>query len=645
MNANHGTDRPVILLVDDTEAARYGVARVLGKAGFEVWEAADGREAMAKAELGPALVLLDLNLPDIHGFEVMRRLKDNPKTARIPIVHLTSSYSEPEHWTASLEGGSDGYVVQPVDPEVLVAIVRSVLRARAAETEVRRESLLWQATFDAIGDAVAVLDRDFRITRCNRSMATLFGDPPEDLRGCLALPQVPNAEPPPDGWPVERAQRSGQRETATVTAGDRAYLVIADPLREAQGFVSTVVDVTDQRRQESHVQALLDESERVGRVKDEFLATLSHELRNPLNSILGWTHVLRQGQTSAREKSALEAIDRGARTQAVLIEDILDVSRIITGKLRLNLRAVDVRAALHSAMASIQPSIAGKRLTVDVAEGSGPAEIYADPQRLQQILWNLLSNAAKFTPAGGRIAIQIGPEDDGILVSITDTGAGIEPAFLPYVFDRFRQADGTPSRRQGGLGLGLAIVRHLTELHGGRVSARSEGSGLGATFLVYLPRGSQSPAVAPSESDAPVVAVSPLHDTERLDGIHVLLVEDEADNLEMLAALLRSLGAEVDTADSAEGAIASFCDRRPAVVVSDLGLPGHDGYGLMETLMGVAPGAPPKAIALSGYAREQDRARALAVGFRAHLSKPVDPAALAGLIRRLAEEPTPSEEP
>ncbi|MBV8519758.1 MAG: GAF domain-containing protein [Acidobacteria bacterium] len=364
---------------------------------------------------------------------------------------------------------------------------------------------------------------------------------------------------------------------------------------------------------------LYRQAQEANRAKDEFLVTLSHELRTPMTATLGWAALLRRTDFAAEHfQLAVETIERSTRAQAKLIDDILDVSRIVTGKLQLNVGPVDMRAIVEAAIDAMRPSLAAKQLELDLSLTTAPVIAVADGARLQQVLWNLLSNSVKFTPSGGTVAVRLdAPESGEVQIIVRDTGNGIPRKFLPYIFERFRQADSGSSRAHGGLGLGLAIVKSIVELHGGSVIAESEGEGCGATFTLTLPVTARAASPAPVE-----VAGSPLE----LDGVSVLLVEDETDTRLMLSAALQSFGARVTAVDSVAAAVASLETLKPNVVVSDIAMPGEDGMSLMLRIRSEERGSQHlPAIAVTAYASPADRDRILAGGFDYHLPKPVDP--------------------
>jgi len=386
------------------------------------------------------------------------------------------------------------------------------------------------------------------------------------------------------------------------------------------------------------------EAEVANRAKDEFLATLSHELRTPLTAILGWTRILRREEVDEPTRArGLEVIERNVQAQTRLIEDVLDVSRIITGKMPLNVRRVEMPGVIDAAIESVRPAADAKKIDV-VPVVEGPATIMGDGERLQQVLWNLLSNAIKFTPSGGRIEVRLRTRGGQVELEVADSGKGIPSEFLPYVFDRFRQADSSSTRTHGGLGIGLALVRHLVELHGGSVAARSGGEGQGATFAIRLPVA--GPAVEPGDvAPVPAATVSraSLTGLPTLDGLRVLVVDDEADARDLIGVILRGRGAAVDAVASAAEALEAVERARPDVVVSDISMPESDGYELIRELRrrkSAAGGATP-AVALTAYARSQDRERALAAGFQLHLAKPVEPDDLILAVADLAGRTAP----
>jgi signal transduction histidine kinase/ActR/RegA family two-component response regulator len=384
------------------------------------------------------------------------------------------------------------------------------------------------------------------------------------------------------------------------------------------------------------------QAEEANRLKDEFLATLSHELRTPLNAILGWGQVLRAGKLDeATAARALETIERNARAQAQLIADLLDISRIITGKLRLDFKPVELHRVIEAALDSAGPAAGAKDIQLAVALGPLTRPVLGDADRLQQVIWNLLSNAIKFTPSGGRVEIRLRESPPHAVIEVADTGVGIRADFLPYVFDRFRQAESSHTRAHGGLGLGLSIVRNLMELHGGVVEVESLGEGRGATFSVKVPLAAELAQPLPERrAGASHVWSSP----DLLKDVRILVVEDEEDTRDLVVTALAQCGAEVEAAGSVPEALAAFDRARPDVLVSDIGFPVEDGYSLIRKVRAreTGHGGQVPAAALTAYARAEDRREALEAGFDTHLAKPVDPAELIATVARLASLAGPS---
>jgi signal transduction histidine kinase/ActR/RegA family two-component response regulator len=379
------------------------------------------------------------------------------------------------------------------------------------------------------------------------------------------------------------------------------------------------------------------EAEAANRMKDEFLATLSHELRTPLTSLLGWSSVLREAKRDEKVlNQGLEAIDRNARVQAQLIDDLLDVSRIVSGKLNLDVRPLDISSVTRAAINVVRPAADAKNINLDYSAEPGLGAISADSARLHQIVWNLLSNAVKFTPQGGKITIRIEPDGSHARITVKDTGQGIDAEFLPRVFDRFRQADSSTTRSFGGLGLGLAIVRHLVELHGGTVSAESEGVGKGATFSATFPllSGRAEPIAHSGE-----ICIDELRS---LAGLRVLLVDDEAEAREILSTVIGRTGAEVKTCISASDALTKLVEWRPDVILSDIAMPEEDGYSFIGKVRSLPreKGGETPAAALTAYARDEDRLQALAAGYQMHIAKPIGASQLVTMVAKLAGRET-----
>jgi PAS domain S-box-containing protein len=418
------------------------------------------------------------------------------------------------------------------------------------------------------------------------------------------------------------------------------------PGGEFLGYIGSVIDITDRRRAEEERERLFKqeraaraEAEEASRLKDEFLATVSHELRTPLTSMLGWVQMLRTGSLPPDKRArALETVERNARSQAQLIEDLLDVSRILAGKLKLDVETLEVGALVEQALESVRPAAEAKSLRIQTVLDSN-GTVMGDSHRLQQVVWNLLSNAVKFTPKGGRVQVLVERRDSSVELTVADTGQGIDPKFLPYVFERFRQAEEGTTRSHGGLGLGLSIVRHLVELHGGTVSAFSAGLGQGASFTVRLPLAvtrRREPSLPPTFREN--AFGGDIQCPPELYGLHVLVVDDEADTREMLRALLEGCNARVTAASSATEALAKLDSALPDILLSDIGMPEEDGYFLIRKIRARPPeaGGDIPAVALTAYVRTEDRTRVLLAGFQSHVPKPVEPLELLAVLASLS---------
>ncbi|OLE55636.1 MAG: hypothetical protein AUG51_01460, partial [Acidobacteria bacterium 13_1_20CM_3_53_8] len=426
-------------------------------------------------------------------------------------------------------------------------------------------------------------------------------------------------------------------------------IIIKDEHGRSTGMRGVTMDITERKRAEREREELLaserkarEAAEAANRLKDEFLATVSHELRTPLTSMLGWSLMLRSKQLDAvSAEHALEVIERNARIQKQIIDDLLDVSRIISGKLHLNVSRIDLAPVLLSAIDAVRLAADAKEIQIQTEFDNLGVTLLGDPDRLQQVVWNLLSNAVKFTPRGGRIEVQLGQNNSHAEIVVRDTGAGIDNDFQPFLFDRFRQADSSTTRLHGGLGLGLAIVRHLVELHGGTVEATSDGEGKGAAFTVRLPvqaqaTGALAHAQATTQARARSLDIE-CHPT--LQGLKIMVVDDDPDALTLLHALFTGCGAQVITASSTAQALEIFESSSPQMLICDIGMPGEDGYALLRKIRAGEAGQNSNlpSVALTAYARSEDRVRAMAEGFQAHVAKPPEPNELLAIVASLCE--------
>ncbi len=434
--------------------------------------------------------------------------------------------------------------------------------------------------------------------------------------------------------PMIARERAIGAATFAITESDRRYGQL--DLLFAEAVVNQIAVARNNTRLYLAAEAARGAAEAANSAKDEFLSTLSHELRTPLNAIYGWATMLERGQLGEEQsRRALQIILRNVNTQVRLIEDLLDLSRVASGKFRLAVQPVDLRSVVEAALDAIRPAAEAKgiRLQSMLASPGGP--VSGDPDRLQQIVWNLLSNSVKFTPKGGRVQIQLQQVNSNMEILVSDTGQGIQPELLPFIFDRFRQGDSTSSRAHGGLGLGLALVRHLVDLHGGSVFAQSPGEGRGATFLVRLPLMIAHPPVLPAQGGPPRFQPAT---AQSLQGLRVLVVDDDPTAVDVNREILRQVGAEVRGCTSGAEALQILQEWRPAVLVSDIEMPGLDGYTLVRQVRALNPdqGGKTPAAALSAYDRPEDRVRSLRAGFNLHVSKPVDPNELAAIVASLA---------
>ncbi|CAN5614932.1 hypothetical protein BH09VER1_BH09VER1_22070 [soil metagenome] len=530
-------------------------------------------------------------------------------------------------------------------------------RARDAR-ELKRSEAEFRQLADAMPQIVWAAGPDGTVDYYNQQWYAYTGKPPGSIStDCWASIVDPDdAQQADEAWTEALEHGEPYENEYRLKRGSdgmyRWHLGRALPFKDCSGrivrWLGTDTDIHDKKMLEKENQDLFEserlarlEAERQGRTKDDFLATLSHELRTPLNAILGWAELLHRGKVKPEDQAAgLEVISRNARTQAEIIEDLLDMSRIVSGKLRLDIQQVDLATVINDAVDTVRSAANAKEIELHTSFDPLAFPISGDPQRLQQIIWNLVNNAIKFTPKGGAVMIRLQGTSTHLEITVQDTGEGIKPSFLPLVFDRFHQADPSSTRRHGGLGLGLAIVKQLTELHGGTVSASSPGAGLGATFVVRLPVAS---AISKSETNESRKrhrsdALPSIPNTPSLRGISVLLVDDEPDARALVKRILEDFEATVETAASARDAVTFFLNGAPTVLVSDIGMPGEDGHELIRQIRKIeeAQGGHVPALALTAYARSEDKKLALASGFQMHVAKPVEPHELILAVASLA---------
>jgi len=561
-----------ILVVDDRDENLMAVEAVLNDPGYRLVRARSGREALKEVlDQDFALILLDVVMPGVDGYETATLIRERPRSRQTPIIFLTANDWGARHVFRGYTVGAVDYLVKPVPADVLRSKVAVFVELFNRQEALRQAQEQLEKT---------IAERTSELAHANASLSAEIEE-----------------------------RRKIERERIQLLRREQAARL---------------------------------EAERANRLKDEFLATLSHELRTPLNAIMGWAHVLGQSaQDRETVNRAAHVIRQNATSQSQLIDDILDVSRIVGGKLVLNTELLPLCSVVQDAIDALMPAATAKSIQI-VRNLDEELKVIGDRDRLQQVVWNLVSNALKFTPKGGRVEVSCQMVEDEAQIEVRDSGIGIAAEFLPFVFDRFRQADSSMSRRHSGLGLGMAIVRHLVELHGGTVSVESAGENQGTTFRLRLSRHVgefAGAAAAPLRREPEMMPDSEL---EHLHGVHILIVEDDADSRNVLAVLLQRLGALVEAVASAKEAFDRLSYRRPDVLVSDIGMPDEDGYSLMRRVRQMTGDRKLPSIALTAYARAQDAEEAIASGYDRHLPKPVAPA---DLIRAIKSVTTPAQAP
>jgi PAS domain S-box-containing protein len=667
------TTEPMILIVDDNAANLLALEAILLPLGHGVARANSAEQALRQLlQHEFALILLDVQMPGMNGFELATLIKSHPRLAYVPIIFVTALSREATHIGKGYAHGAVDYLLKPFDPEILRAKVNVFMELHRRQETIQEQARLIHEhelrelerrsdeRFRDLTESVPLPVWGVRsngvVYTSNRAWTEYSGLAAEQTGVLLESPTIH----PEDVDRVRARWSKGNSdelpfdvECRLLRRRDREYrwhLLRGVPEHNGRAlyasWIVTATDIHEQKMAEEQRTRLLESeqhareaAEAANRMKDEFLANVSHELRTPLNAILGWARMLRTSMLdAARVPHAIATIERSAQAQAKLINDILDVSRIVTGKLRLQIASLDLAKVIAEAVDTVRPAAEAKGVAITFHVEAGEHPLVGDASRLQQVVWNLVSNAVKFSSSQGRVDVELQRDGNLARISVNDTGIGISPEFLPNVFDRFRQWDGTTSRSHDGLGLGLAIARRLVELHGGEIQASSAGLGKGSTFTVTLPIGMVSPAKADGPvlgpeangSDACIAA-------QRLDGLTVLYVDDLPEARELVDAVLSLYGAKVVTVQSAAAAIEIVRSSPPDVLVSDIGLPDEDGYTLIRRIRSLdspeARAVP--AIALTGYARPEDRLRAKHEGFQMHLAKPVEPFELVALVKSL----------
>jgi PAS domain S-box-containing protein len=640
----------MLLLVDDNPAALYAKSRILRQASFEVAEARSGLEAIAAVKaLKPAVVILDIKLPDIDGYEVCQRIKSDPSISSTMVLQMSATYVRPVDTAKALEAGADGCLTEPVEPVVLVATVRALMRLRQALQAMNASNAVLRQVISSSPAAIIVLNSEGKVETWNPAAEKIFGWTENEILGQNSPLEISDAPSSANGITTgnrilehETRLKTSQGSMIDVTVSSTPFRIDSD---SPEGVLIMCTDIAARKQAEREREEAWqrerdarEESEKANRAKDDFLAVLSHELRSPLNAIASWAWLLQHADLS-QEKSAqaIDAIQRNSLAQTRLINDLLDISRIIAGKLSLEFRQVELSSVIESALETVRPIAESKKIKIET-DIRQAVPVPGDALRLHQIVRNLLSNAVKFTAEEGNIFIELQQDQSHTRLVIKDNGVGIDPALLPHVFERFRQGNSSTSRAEGGLGLGLAIAHHLAELHGGTLAAESPGNGLGATFTLSLPRD----WVSSASSGAPLPTTvwqdqdvgDPLRDLE------ILIVDDEQDSREVLAVLLEQKGAHVSQAGSVRDALDELDRMTPDVMLSDIGMADEDGFALIRKVREQEAEGRRKihAIAVTGYVSSDDRARALSEGYDMYLSKPVDLLELLQILGRAARQ-------
>ena len=680
------TRQPVnILMVDDQPGKLLSYESILAGLGENLIRANSGNEALEhllKNEI--AVVLVDVCMPELDGFELASMIRSHPRFRKTAIILISSVMVEDVHRLKGYDSGAMDYVSVPIVPEILrakVSVFADLYRKTEALENLNRELELrvaertaqietsaellrlseqgFRLLVENVQDySILMLDAEGRVSNWNTGTERLYGYRADEIVGHhysqFFLPEDVESGRPQrlllaagrdghsedEGW---RVRKDGSKMWANVM-----ITALHDPQGNLLGFSKIMHDLSDRKRAEEERAMLLEkaeearrESDTANRLKDQFLAVLSHELRTPLNAITGWAHILEGGGLDLETQSkALEVIKRNAFLQARLISDLLDVSRIITGKLHLDLKQVDLSSVVQAAVDIVRPVAEAKKIRIDVSLAGNSSLIRGDSVRLQQIVWNLLSNATKFTPQSGSVQVISKLVNSHVELSVQDDGPGIQPEFLPHIFEPFRQEDSTSTRSHQGLGLGLAIVRSLVELHGGTVRAMNREDASGALVKVILP---QNASIAASKGIHPRTDISQREDGDGLtaetvlQSTRILVVDDEADAREVVTLILERSGATVFKASSANEAMAMIQELSPDVLVADIEMPREDGYGLVRRIRSLPDekGGRIAAIALTAHAAAHDLPKLLSAGFQCHVPKPLQPRELISAIMAL----------
>ena len=680
-------EAPRVLVVDDNPSNLAVFQAILTDANFELVMAQSGVEAMRHLlTVDFAAILLDINMPTLDGIQTAQLIRERERSRDVPIIFITAYQPDQAQVLVGYASGAVDYLVKPVSPEILKSKVRIFVdlfrKSRQIEWQARqlravnmqlqrevaqREEAQRDAAFEreerqsvtlaSIADAVLTCDGEGNVLALNPMAEQLTGHRTDDIKG-RALSQVISTVGDRQYESLDAVVAHCLAQDALVRSEqpirlingdtdaryvDYAAAPVHDRLGRVIGAVLVVQDVTTRHEVEREraralrlEQAARKAAEENSRAREEFLAVISHELRTPLNAIVGWAHVLRTDGISERyAKQAVEAIHRSAMAQKKLIEDLLDMSRIINGKIELTYQPVDLAAVVATAVDTLRPGADEKSIVLDCSFQTAVGETMADRLRIEQVVWNVLSNAIKFTPPGGRVRVQLERDDAFAKIVIADSGQGIAEEFLKHVFEAFRQADSTTTRRQGGLGLGLAIARQLIVMHGGSITAESDGVDQGTTMIITLPL---VQCTADSVLDAhAAIEHCQVTRAQALRDVRILVVDDDVNTLTLVSIALREQGAQVNAVSSTNEGMRMLGLWRPQVLLSDISMPEEDGYSFIRRVRALSAdeGGSVVALALTAMASAEDRARAISAGFDGHVQKPIDLAMLIETLTRL----------
>ncbi|MBW3564235.1 MAG: response regulator [Acidobacteria bacterium] len=647
------SDKARVLIVDDEEKNLVALEAVLEGEADEIVRAHSGNEALKRLlENDFAVILLDVQMPEMDGFETARLIRQRERSRTTPIIFVTAVSRTEENVFRGYSLGAVDYLFKPVVAEILKSKVSIFVELFRSRNEIARQAHdLWklnqrmERVVNGAADGIVSTDSEGRITLANPAAAEMLGRSVNELVGAGVEEVFDACRRDGEGLDHDCGLTEAILTSQFLTGDDFVFVrpdgteipieLTASPLpgpeqKREGGCVVLFRDVTERRAMEmaeEHARRFR-EAENANRAKDEFLAVLSHELRTPMTAILGWSKMLKTEELDEENfQFAIDSISRSASLQAQLIEDILDVSRIVTGKLFVDEVDFDLAEIVAQAVETVRHRADEKEILITLDLPEVKPKIKGDPARMQQVIWNLLSNSIKFTPRGGSIRASVSaPATGEVVVRIEDTGQGIDKELLPFIFDRFRQAEASSTRAHGGLGLGLGIVRYLVEAHGGSVAAESEGPGKGSTFSVTLPIADESDARSRSEGSDDDSGVTPLH------GHRILVVDDDASIRRLLATILRQSGAEVEIAETVPEAMEKLKQIKPELVVCDIAMPEQDGFDLLRNIR-KADGEIP-VIALTAFASVDDRERIHEAGFAGHLHKPINSTALVASVGR-----------